>query len=143
MTAKTRAELETEMAELRARVAELEKADKPPEPVAREPHQPLDLTARATMPPAAMRDLINAVPDNLVRDIRADAARGNPITQSVAQLSQDRAGGRVQIRGSGWANPNPLSPPAGVDICDRLVDAQDRQDRADLERRLARSVRKE
>jgi hypothetical protein len=68
-------------------------------------------------------------------------ARGNPVTQSVAQLTPDR-GGEVQ-RGSGYRDAVPLTSPPGVAICDQLVDRQDEVDRADLALRLARSVKKE
>jgi hypothetical protein len=142
---------EARLAASEARVAELEaklaEARKPPAPTFKpEPHERFDPTARATMPPSALRDLVAAVPDRLMADLRSDALKPNPVTQSVAQLSQDRGSpdrGGVQIRGSGWREPNPLSPPPGVAICDQLVDQQDRVDRVDLERRLARSVKKE
>jgi hypothetical protein len=32
----------------------------------------------------------------------------------------------------GWVDPVPLSSPPGVVLCDRMMDAQDRRDRADL-----------
>jgi hypothetical protein len=131
--------LKTRQAELEAKLAE---AGKPPEPFKSEPYQPIDWTARATMDRETKRELAKAIPDDLARDLRADALRPNPVTgTSQAQLSQ-HGNERVQIqRGSGWQEPNPLRPPAGVELCDRIMDAQDRQDRADLERRLARSVK--
>jgi biotin operon repressor len=137
--------LKAEIAALKKRQTELEAKlgeDKPPPPQFKpEPHRPIDYTAGATMDRETLRDLAKAIPDALARDLRADLARGNPITQSVAQLTPDRDGGRVQIqRGGGWAEPNPLRQPAGVAICDRIMDMADAQDRRDLERRLARSV---
>jgi hypothetical protein len=130
---------QTELDELKARVAELEKAGKPPEPFKSEPRQPIDYTAGATMDRETMRDLATAIPPDLARDLHADLARGNPLTQSVAQLSQG-GNDRVQIqRGSGWVEPNPLAQPPGVPIMDRLMDMQDKIDKADLQRRLARS----
>jgi hypothetical protein len=136
------ARLEARLAASEARVAELERAGKPPAPIKSEPSAPYDPTARATMPPSAMRDMIAAVSDRLMADLRNDALKPNPVTQSVAQLSSDHDG-RVEIRGTGWSEPRPLSPPPGVPIMDRLMDMQDAIDRADLERRLARSVKKE
>jgi hypothetical protein len=128
------AQLRAQTAELAAQVAKLVEAAKPSEPMAREPHQPLDLTARATMPPQAMRDLVAAVPDRLMSDLRADARKPNPVTQSVAQLTKG-GGERVQIQpGSGWVNPNPLTPPPGLNYVDQQVDAQDAIDKAERRR---------
>jgi hypothetical protein len=141
----TEDELKAELDALKTRQAELEaKLDenKPSAPFKAEPYQPRDWTAGATMDRETKRELAKAIPDDLARDLRADLARGNPITQSVAQLTPDRGRGGVQVqRGSGWAEPNPLTPPPGVELCDRIMDMADRQDRADLERRLARSVK--
>jgi hypothetical protein len=107
MSDKTKAQLEEDVAKLAARVAELEKAGKPAAPIKSEPHQRLDLTARASMDAETMRDLARAIPDNLARDLRADTGnwetpgRGNPLTQSPGQLVKG-GGERVQIeRGSG------------------------------------------
>jgi hypothetical protein len=141
----TEDELKAELEALKKRQTELEAKlgeDKPPAPqFKREPYQPRDYTAGASMDRETMRDLAKAFPPDLVRDLRADARRPNPVTEAgSAQLTPDRPG-RVEIRGTGWAEPNPLRQPAGVDICDRIMDAADRQDRADLERRLARSVK--
>jgi hypothetical protein len=126
-----------EIDQLKKRIVELEVklADGPRQPQVREPHKPFDPTARATMPRSVLRDLVTAVPDRLMADLRSDALKPNPVTQSVAQLSPDRGGAQI-VRGTGYRDAVPLGPPAGVDLCDRLVDAQDRQDRADLERRL-------
>ena len=140
---KTNAQLEAELATIKKQLADLaaklEDAGKPAAPFKREPHERIDYTARASMDGETMRDLAKAIPDSLARDLHADLARGNPVTQSQSLLSQDRVGGRVEIRGSGWAAPNPITPPPGVEICDRIMDAADAQDRADLARRLART----
>jgi hypothetical protein len=141
----TEDELKAELAALKKRQTELEaklaEANKPPEPFKPEPYQPRDWTAGATMDRETKRELAKSFPADLVRDLRSDALKPNPVTgTSQAQLSQDRGSGRVQIqRGSGWVEPNPLSAPPGVPIMDRLMDMQDAIDRADLERRLARS----
>jgi hypothetical protein len=39
-------------------------------------------------------------------------------------------------RSTGWQDPKPLGPPEGIDLVDRLVDAQDERDRRELERKL-------
>jgi hypothetical protein len=144
MTDKTPAQLEAEVADLRKQSGELKaQADKLPAPQFKsEPHKPYDPTANFGMPRSAVEAMAAAVPDRLMADLRSDALKPNPVTgTSQAQLTPDHGGGRVQIqRGSGWAEPNPLRQPAGVAICDRIMDMADAQDRRDLERRLARSV---
>jgi hypothetical protein len=131
---------QSDLDELKARVAELEKAREPAAPIKPAPRRAWDPTARIAMPKSAVSAMAAAAPDKLMADLRADALKPNPVTQSVAQLTPDRGGGRVQIeRGTGWAAPNPMTPPAGVALCDRLVDMQDAIDKADLQRRLARS----
>jgi hypothetical protein len=142
-------DLRAEIAALKKRQSELEaklaEADKPPAPFKAEPYQPRDWTAGATMDRETKRELAKSFPADLVRDLRSDALKPNPVTgTSQAQLSQDHGGGRVQIqRGTGWQEPNPLGAPPGVALADRLMDMQDAIDKADLQRRLARSARKE
>jgi predicted XRE-type DNA-binding protein len=138
--------LKAELAALKKRQGELEaklaEADKPPAPQFKpEPRERYDPTANFGMPRSVVREMAKAIPPDLARDLRADALKPNPVTgTSQAQLSQDRDGGRVQIqRGTGWQEPNPLSAPPGVPIMDRLMDMQDAIDKADLERRLART----
>jgi hypothetical protein len=134
-------DLKAEIDQLKKRIVELEAklADGPRQPQVREPHKPFDPTARATMPRSVLRDLVTAVPDRLMADLRSDALKPNPVTQSVAQLTPDRGSQDrgVQIGGSGWIEPKPLSVPPGVPIMDRLMDMQDAIDKADLQRRLA------
>jgi transcriptional regulator with XRE-family HTH domain len=136
-------EFEARLAASEKRVAELERQLRGEQPAPQfkpEPYRPIDYTAGASMDRETKRDLATAIPDDLARDLRADLARGNPITQSVAQLTPDRDGGRVQIqRGSGWAPERKLEPPPGIAVMDRLMDMQDAIDKADLERRLART----
>jgi hypothetical protein len=128
------AELEAKLVKL----AEVAKATKlPQEPFIREPHKPLDLTANASMPWALLREMVAAVPDKLMADLRADALKPNPVTQSRTLLTPVRPG-QVE-RGSGYRDALPLTAPPGIDLCDRQMDAQDAQDRADLARRLARA----
>ena len=140
MTDKTKAELEAELATLAARVAELEKAGKPPEPFKPAPMERWDPTANMGMPRSAVQAMVDAVPDRLMADLRADVARGNPVTQGTSQLPQSSGAAQIQ-RGSGWVEPRKLEGAPGLSIMDGMLDAQDRQDRADLERRLARSVK--
>ena len=87
------------------------------------------------MPASAMQDLINAVPESVMRGLRADARKPNPVTGVAAPQPQAQP---VQ-RGSGWIDERPLEPPPGIAHCDRLMDEQDRLDRAELALRLAKA----
>ena len=65
--------------------------------------QPIDYTANATMPPSAMKEMMKAVPDALMRDLRGDARRPNPVTEaSSSPLSTPSALPTTQKRGTGW-----------------------------------------
>jgi hypothetical protein len=113
------AEFEERLAASEKRVAELEaklgEARKPAEPFKSEPYRPIDYTAGASMDAETKRDLATAIPDSLARDLRADLARGNPITQSQALLTPDRGGRGVEIRaGTNIVDPRPDDPPHGL-----------------------------
>jgi hypothetical protein len=132
-------DLKAEIEKLKTRQGELEAqlAGARAAPIKPAPHQPVDYTTNATMGAGTMREFANTIPERLAADLRADLARGSPLTQSPAQLVKGE--GRVEIvgRGSGWQTERKLESPAGIALADRLVDIQD-QDRADLQRRLAR-----
>src|SRR5262249_11177721 len=93
--------------------------------------------AHAT-PPSVVRDFA-VLDDALVKGIALRDARAptGPSSQgaipSSQQMSNVRTGG-----GTGWQAPIPLSPPPGVAQADRLMDAQDARDRAELIEREAR-----
>jgi hypothetical protein len=107
--------LKAEKEELAARIAKLEKVGEPPAPFKAEPYQPRDWTAGATMDRETKRELAKAIPPDLARDLRADLARGNPIHQSVAQLTPPDRPGQVQIaRGTNIVDPRPDDPPHGL-----------------------------
>jgi hypothetical protein len=134
---------QTDLDELKARLEKLEKANAPSAPSApmpREPQRPLDYTRGASMSAATMRDLAQAIPDKLAADLRADLARGNPLTASQAQLVKGEGGVEIH-RGDGWAPERKIEPPPGVALADRLMDMQDAIDRADLERRLGATAK--
>jgi hypothetical protein len=128
-------ELENELAALKARVAELERA-KPPEPFKPDPDyvppSPFRLLDRVSMPAGVMREMADAMPDAMVRDIFRDART----PQTLAPLSAD-----VRPRlPQGPREPTPLSNPPGIAIADRLMDAQDQRDRAELIEREAKRL---
>ncbi len=122
MTAKTKeqldAELQTKLAAIQTTIVKLREQKNYPEWV---------------------RNMAAAVPTDAVRSVVHDLRRGVAEPSSIMpQPSQPQV-----ERGSGWREQNPLGPPSGVAICDQLVDQQDRVDKADLARRLARSGKKE
>jgi hypothetical protein len=122
----------TELEELKKRVAELEKAAKPPEPFVREPWQPIDYTANARMSRSAMQSMIDAVPSSVLSE---EVTSFNAYTRSS---SQPQPTSKVQ-RGSGWVNERPIEPPPGIELCDRLMDHQDAIDKVELARKIASS----
>jgi hypothetical protein len=127
--------LKAENAKLEDRIAKLEKAAKPPEPFVREPMPTIDYTAGMSMPLAALREMVKAIPESVMRGLRSDAQKPNPVTMGPNPQPQTQP---VQ-RGSGWRDEVPISSPPGIELCDRLVDAQDKIDRAELAMKLAKA----
>jgi hypothetical protein len=132
-----------ELAALKARVEELERANKPPEPFKPVPYQRYDPTANFTLPPSVVREMAAAVPPNfmqdVVRDNRAPSGRAGAIPTSHQQPTSVR--GNAPGDGTGWSEPRPLSNPPGTgpgSLADRIVDEFDRRDRAELVEREAR-----
>jgi len=72
MTDEAEKKPEDELAALKARVEELERANKPSKPFVPEPYQKYDPTANFTLPPSVVREMAAAVPDRLVKDIVRD-----------------------------------------------------------------------
>jgi hypothetical protein len=123
----------SELDDLKKQVNELkDQLNPPPRPPST--HAPRDYTEGMSMPRSAMQAMIDAVPERLMRDLRADALKPNPVTGGTAPQSE-----RVQRR-TGWHDPAPLGPPPGVAIADRLVDQQDQIDKAELAVRLAKAA---
>src|SRR5262249_13372855 len=122
-----------EMAALLARVAELERAAKPPEPFKPEPYQRYDPTANMCMPRSALQAMVAAEPrgfmSGVVHDNRAPTGRPGMIPSASSQ-----GGGPANVPGSGtgWAREIPLGPPAGIRYVDQQLDAQDAKDRREL-----------
>jgi hypothetical protein len=61
-----------ELAELKARVAELEAKMAPPKPFVPEPFQRYDPTANFSMPKSVLEAMVAAVPDSVVKGIVAE-----------------------------------------------------------------------
>jgi hypothetical protein len=125
---------EDELTALKARIAELEARTKPPPPAPPAPKgfSRWDPTAGMSMPASALREMANAIPDSMVRDIamRDGRAPSGPSAQGAIPSSQSLSNVRVGGGGtSGWAREIPLSNPPGVAILDRIMDHQDAVDR--------------
>jgi hypothetical protein len=80
------------------------------------------------------RDMTKAVGDNTVADIVQDFRRGVPEPSGLGGASKFAE----PKKGNGWIEPRPLEAPAGVNWCDRMMDVQDRIDRAAREEAFAR-----
>jgi hypothetical protein len=111
-------------------------------PPPREPfHMPrFDPTEGMSMPRSAMQAMVDAS-SSYMADLRADARKPNPVTASQSPLSSSSSSqptSQVQ-RGTGYRDAVPLGPPPGIEHCDRLVDAQDKIDRAELALKLAKA----
>jgi hypothetical protein len=126
-------ETETETKALHARIARLEReAAMRNGTIKAAPYvAPVDHTAQMRLPPSAIAKMADAVDDATLRAISADARR--PVVKFDPPESRT---GAVPSQ-NGWIEPAPLGPPPGVDLLDRLMDAEDRKDRADLERKSA------
>jgi hypothetical protein len=126
-----------ELAALKARVAELEAKAAPPKPFVPPHHEPIDWTARMTMPPSALAAMVNAEPRGFMRGVVGDN-RGPIGPSSAVPDSPQSASPRPSAGdGTGWAREIPLGPPPGLRYVDQQLDAQDAKDRAELIRQHA------
>jgi hypothetical protein len=130
-----------EIAALRKRIEELEAKAKPPKPFVPEPYQPIDWTARMSMAPSALRAMVEAVPDRVLRDIVRDNRAPTGPTGAIPNSQQSSGGGgsaNVPGSGTGWAREIPIGPPPGIRYVDQQLDAQDQKDRQELIEKKAR-----
>jgi hypothetical protein len=123
---------ESELTELKKQVAELKDQINPP-PRPPSTYQPYDPTANFSMPASALQEMLKAVPEALMRSLREDARRPNPVNPSTPSQPTTQ----VQ-RGSGWVSERKLEPPPGIEHMDRMMDAQARVDKAELALKLAK-----
>jgi hypothetical protein len=131
---------EDELAALKARVAELERAAKPAPPPDMKGYRRFDPTEGMSMPASALREMAQAIPDSFIRDIVHDnRAPAGPSAQGVIPSSQQVSDVRLGNSGrSGWAYEAPLGPSSHQRYVDAQLDAQDAKDRAEA-RRATRS----
>jgi hypothetical protein len=131
--------LKAQQSELAERIAKLEEAAKPAKPV-EYVHQRPDYTAGMTMGRSAMQAMIDAVPESVMADLRADARKPNPIQASQSPVSTSSAAqSEPQKRGTGWIEPRPLESPPGLKYVDAQIDAQDAKDKAELALKIAKA----
>jgi hypothetical protein len=125
------------IAALEREVAALKEAGKPPAPFKETPYQRWDPTANMSMPLSTMLEMHRAaghVMGGVLRDNRAPTGRPGMIPDS--QQASNARTGNVPGSGTGWAREIPLSNPPSVAQADKLMDEQDRRDRAELAQRL-------
>jgi hypothetical protein len=96
---------------------------------------PRDYTEGASMSPSAMQRMVEAVPDAVMKGIRGDAQKPNPVTGYANPQPTNQV-----RRGTGWIDERPLESPPGQQHIDRLVTAQDRIDRAERAYALAKAA---
>jgi hypothetical protein len=90
------------------------------------------------------RDLINTVPDSLVRSLVEDARAHNVILSRGGTAPAKDNQEPPRPRGTGWVDAPSTSKwqaEAGIAAVDRLCDAQDRIDKAARIRELAETAR--
>ena len=94
----------SELEDLKKRVAELEKAAKPPEPFEPFVMPRRDPTEGMSMDRATMLEMMKAVPESLMADLRADARKPNPVTQASSSPLSTKPSSQPQPdqRGTGW-----------------------------------------
>ena len=117
-----------ELAALKREVEELKAKLSPPKPFVPQPYERYD-------PIAGMCAGFMA---GVVRDNRG--APTGPTGAIPRSQQQPTGGGPANVPGSGtgWGHSTPLGPPPGVAQADRLMDAQDQRDRAELIEREAK-----
>ena len=85
-------------------------------------HQMRELQANTWMPPNAIRDMVAAEPRGFMRDV---ALRDNRAPQTAAMIPNQPSNVRASQPSPtpGWVDPTPLSPPPGIGLIDRGVNA--------------------
>jgi hypothetical protein len=128
---------DNELAKLKKEIADLkQRIDPPPRPPST--YQPPDYTANASMSPDTMREFGKAAGGGVYGDVmrqgleRLKQAISAPTKPAPAHEPQP------QRRGSGWRDEVPLGLPPGISHCDRMMDEQDKIDKAELALKLAK-----
>jgi hypothetical protein len=137
------AKLEAEVAALKAAQPKPQKSFAEMEREAREyasqMHELREGRMAYAIHPSVVCDMTGGVTEADCADLRRASHRPTGPT-TMAPSSPPVVGGRtanVPGGGTGWAHSAPLGPPPGVAQADRLMDAQDAKDRAELIREEA------
>ena len=127
-----------ELEALRKRVEELEAKANPPKekPFVPQPYEPIDWTARMSMPRSAIEAMVAAEPRGFMKGVVADnrAPTSPGYSQQGSQQGAQQAG--VAGGGTGWAHEVPIGPPPGIYHVDAQMIADEVRQRADLKRKL-------
>jgi hypothetical protein len=94
-----------------------------PKPRSPSTQGPIDRTAGMSMDRESMRRMAAVDTSGLHEDLRAFQQQ---------QRAASSPAEPQRPRGTGWVEPRPLESPPGIEQVDRLVDAQDARDRAEL-----------
>jgi len=117
-----------ELTKLKEEVGALKKRIDP-EPRPRSNYAPYDYTQGMSMPRSARQAMIDAVPDRLMSDLRADALKPNPMAISGGITKPAATEPPKTIGKNGWIDQRPLEPPPGISIIDQMCEAADRRER--------------
>jgi len=119
-----------EIAALRKRVEELEAKAKPPEKSDFKPksdaewrdemHALAEKRMSMATPPSVVRDWA-VIPDHIVKGIVEDRHAPTSASGMIPSSQQRETGGKSST--PGYVDPRPLSPPPGIDLIDRAVNA--------------------
>jgi len=129
------AALERELAELKAAQPKPKPEFKPESDAEHfdRMHAMRERQANTWMPPNAVREMVNAEPSGFMKEV---ALRDNRAPNHPGMIPSTQGSGAGEGRGTGWVDPVPLGNPPGVAQADKLMDEQDRRDRAELAQRL-------
>jgi hypothetical protein len=137
------AKLKQELAELKAVVPKPQKSWEEMERENREwisqMHELREGRMAYAVHPSVVRDMAGGVTEADCADLRRAShcpSGPSPMSPSAPPVTTGRSA-NVPGGGTGWAHSAPLGPPPGVAQADRLMDAQDAKDRAELIREEA------
>ena len=81
------------------------------------------------MPDSALRAMVAAVPDNIMRDVVRDNRA--PTTPATIPSSQSTGPRPSAGDGTGWGAAAPIGPPPSLRYVDAQLDVQDAKDKAE------------
>jgi hypothetical protein len=137
--AKKIADLENELAKLKAQQVKPPTTRELLDAAAKRPFQKYDPTEGFRLPASAAQAMAAIVPD------AKDVGGFDPHAWAQTKVAERGGFGAPEKREPvekklAWLNRTPLSSPPGVKICDQMMDVQDALDKRDLERRLLRRL---